>query len=165
MCIQFRECTCHLLRTLSVTQCGLHWLYMRLCMQISCRSKTQLNKSHTGLRLFSSNSWVDLNCLWLTGEVYWLCLNPEYWKLYINISCRSVSLQSDADIYKFILWHDAELGICKNNLFMRLSGSKHQNLIYKSEIRTSLHTSTTSSYRAVLVSIQKIAFEIKQTFL
>lgn len=66
--IKFWECTCHLLRVLSVTLCGLHWPYVRLCMYISCRGKMQLSwkKSHTGLRLSVQvnklifNGWLEL---------------------------------------------------------------------------------------------------------
>lgn len=63
--IQFRECTCHLLRALSVTLWGLHWPYERLSMHNSCRGKTQLNKSHTGSRLSAQiNELIFNELIW-----------------------------------------------------------------------------------------------------
>lgn len=53
--MQFRECACHLFGALSVSLRGLYWYYVRLSMHNSCRGKTQLNKSHTGLRLSALN--------------------------------------------------------------------------------------------------------------
>lgn len=118
VCMQFRECTCHLLRVLSVTLRGLHWPYVRLCMRNSCRSKTNLNKNHiqgwgNQVKLMSwfynEFWWFELlmveQVTWFqqrSHEVYRLCLNPEY-ERYRSISCSSVWLKSGVGVYKGIL--------------------------------------------------------------
>lgn len=58
MLLKFRECTCHLLRVLSVTLCGLHWPYVRLCMHTSGRSKMQINKKKSHKLIV--NGWFEL---------------------------------------------------------------------------------------------------------